>query len=73
VSPAVAPVVPGRSGGRRAPLIVEALGYLGGILAVIAGFVAVGQLWPDIPTGAQLAFAAAGAVLLAAAGAVVHA
>jgi hypothetical protein len=57
----------------RAPLVVEALGYLGGALAIIAGFITVGQLWPDIPTGAQLAFAATAAVLLAVAGAVVRA
>jgi hypothetical protein len=51
---------------RRAPLVVEALGYLGGLLAIVAGFVAVDQLWPGIPTGAELAFAAAGAVALGA-------
>ncbi len=48
----------------RAPLVVEALGYLGGILAVVAGFIAVNQLWPGIPTSAELAFAAAGTVAL---------
>jgi Predicted membrane protein (DUF2157) len=52
---------------RRAPLVVEALGYLGGLLAIVAGFVAVNELWPGIPTGAELAFAAAGAVALGAA------
>jgi hypothetical protein len=51
---------------RRAPLVVEALGYLGGLLAIAAGFVAVSQLWPGIPTGGELAFAAAGAVALGA-------
>lgn len=54
---------PGALGG-RAPLVVEALGYLGGAMAIIAGFIAVAQLWPDIPPGAQAAFAAAGTVLL---------
>ncbi|HEU4422281.1 MAG TPA: DUF2157 domain-containing protein [Pilimelia sp.] len=58
--------------GGRAPLVVEALGYLGGALAVIAGFIAVGQLWPDIPTGVQLAFAAVAAVLLGVAGALLR-
>jgi len=61
--PALAPAASGRLGG-RAPLVVEALGYLGGTLAVIAGFVAVGQLWPDIPTSVELAFAGTAAVLL---------
>lgn len=53
---------PARRG--RAPYVVEALGYLGATLAAIAGFLAVDQLWPDIPIGAQLGFAAAGAVVL---------
>jgi len=51
---------------RRAPLVVEALGYLGGVIAIVAGVVAVDQLWPGIPTGAELAFAAAGTVVRAA-------
>jgi hypothetical protein len=34
---------------RASPLVAEALGYLGGALAVVAGFVAVRQVWPDIP------------------------
>ncbi len=55
----------------RRALAIEALGYLGGILAIIAGFVAVQELWPDIPTAAQLAFAGTGAVLLAIAGALI--
>jgi Predicted membrane protein (DUF2157) len=59
--------VPGQAGGpRRAPLAAEALGYLGGLLAIVAGIVAVDQLWPGIPTGAELAFAAAGTVALGA-------
>ena len=33
---------------RRAPLVVEALGYLGGLVAIVAGVVAVGQLWSSI-------------------------
>jgi hypothetical protein len=45
---------------------VEALGYLGGVIAIVAGVVAVDQLWPGIPTGAELAFAAAGTVALGA-------
>jgi Predicted membrane protein (DUF2157) len=57
---------------RRAPLVVEGLGYLGGLLAIVAGFVAVGQLWPDIPTGAELTFAAAGAVALGGAAALMR-
>jgi hypothetical protein len=57
-APAVSP--------RRAPLVVAALGYLGGVIAIVAGVVAVDQLWPGVPTGAELAFAAAGTVALGA-------
>jgi hypothetical protein len=53
----------GRLAGRT-PLVVEALGYLGGALAIIAGFIAVNQLWPDIPVAAQLTFAGTAAVVL---------
>jgi hypothetical protein len=55
----------------RAGYVVEALGYVGGVLAVVAGFFAVGALWPGVPTAGQVAFAAAGAVLLVVAGAMV--
>src|SRR5215475_7133136 len=51
---------------RRAPLVVEALGYLGGVVAVVAAVVAVDQLWPGSPTGAERACAAAGTVALGA-------
>jgi hypothetical protein len=61
-------LAPGRGG-----YVVEALGYLGGTLAAVAGFIAVNQLWPDIPTGAEIAFAAVGAVLLVVAGGLVQA
>jgi hypothetical protein len=67
--PAVPVPVGRRSLSGRAPLVVEALGYLGGALAVIAGFIAVNQLWPDIPVAAQLAFAATAAAVLGVAGA----
>lgn len=53
--------------GRRA-LVAEALGYLGGALILVAGFITVEILWPDITTGAWLAFSAAGTVLLAVGG-----
>jgi len=52
---------------RRLPLVVEALGYLGAVLAVVAGFIALRQVWPTISPGAGLIFAgvAATALLLA--------
>jgi hypothetical protein len=46
------------------PLIAEALGYVGGVLAVVASFVSVGMLWPDIPVSVQLVFAAVTAAVL---------
>lgn len=67
---AVAGLPPGP--GQRRGLVVEALGYFGGALAIVAGFMAVSQLWPTIPTGAELAFAGGGAVLLLGAGAAIR-
>jgi hypothetical protein len=54
------------------PLVVEALGYLGSALAVIAAFMAVDQLWPDIPVAAQLTFAGIAAVALGVMGAAIR-
>lgn len=42
----------------RTPLVVEALGYLGGTLAIVAGLITAPMLWPRIPTVAELAIAA---------------
>jgi len=52
---------------RRLPLVVEALGYLGAVFALVAGFIAVRQIWPTIPASVELAFTgvAATALLLA--------
>ena len=58
----------GGAGARRRPLVVEGLGYLGAVLAVVAGFVALRQLWPGFPPSAGLAFAATAAVVLLLAG-----
>jgi hypothetical protein len=57
---------------RRAPLVVEALGYLGGVLAIVAGFTLVPLLWPHIPRGAELALAAIATVAFWAVGAVLR-
>lgn len=66
-------VGPVRGPGPRRGLVVEALGYLGGALAIVAGFIAVSQLWPKIPTSAELTFAAGGAVVLFGAGLAIRA
>jgi uncharacterized membrane protein len=53
---------------RRLPLAAEALGYLGGVLAVMAGLISARSLWPTIPPGTQLAFAGIAAAALLAVG-----
>src|SRR4029078_7747933 len=55
--------------GSRAPLVAEALGYAGGVLAIAAGLYLVRDLWPNLSTGAVLAFAAAACAALRAGGA----
>ena len=59
---------PGR--GSRTPLAVEALGYLGGALAIIAGLVAAQQFWPDATAADELGLAGAAAAALAVGGAI---
>jgi len=53
---------------RRLPLVVEALGYLGAVFALVAGFIAVRQIWPAIPASAELAFTGVAAIALLLAG-----
>lgn len=55
--------------GGRTPLAVEALGYLGGALAIIAGLVAVRQFWPHTTAAGELGLAGAAAAGLAVGGA----
>ncbi len=58
--------------GERLPLAVEAIGYVGGILAIVAGYTSVTVLWPGIPASAELALAAIAAVALGVAAAVMR-
>ena len=58
--------------GSRAPLVAEALGYAGGVLAIAAGLFTVRDFWPNLSTGAELAFAAAACAALGAGGAAVR-
>lgn len=62
--------VPGRP--RRVPVVAEALGYLGGMLAIIGLVLLVGQYWPDMATAGRLALSGAGALVLLGAGFVVR-
>jgi len=57
---------------RRTPLAVEALGYLGGALAIVAGFGVIPTLWAGFPISAELALAAVAATAFWAAGAVLR-
>jgi len=63
--------VPARS--RRIPSVAEALGYLGGMLAIIGLVLLVAQYWPDMATVGRLALSGAGALVLLGGGALVHA
>ncbi len=64
---------PASSSSRRTPLVVEALGYLGGTLAIVAGLIVTPMLWPHIPVIAELAIAAIATAALGIAGVVLRA
>jgi hypothetical protein len=49
---------------RRIPVIAEALGYLGGMLAVIGLGLVIGRSWADLETPARLAISGGGALAL---------
>lgn len=53
---------------RRVPLVAEALGYLGGILAIVGVVLLIARYWPDLADGVRLGIAAGGAVLAIGAG-----
>ncbi len=61
------------SSSRRTPLVVEALGYLGGTLAIVAVLIVAPMLWPHIPVIAELAIAAIATAAFGIAGAVLRA
>ncbi len=64
--PAPAPARPART--RRIPAVAEALGYLGGMLAVIGLLLVVAQYWPDMATASRLLLSGVATVALLAAG-----
>lgn len=57
---------------RRLPLIAEVLGYVGAVVALSAGCVAVRQIWPRIPPAGIMSFAAVAGAVLIVAGAVLN-
>lgn len=64
--PSPVPARPART--RRIPAVAEALGYLGGMLAVIGLLLVVAQYWPDMAAGSRLVLTAVATVALLAAG-----
>ena len=66
------PAVPGPAA-RLGPLVAEAVGYVGGALAVVAGFVLAGQYWEDLRPAARVAVLAIAAVATLGAGAFLRA
>jgi hypothetical protein len=57
---------------RRIPAVAEALGYLGGILAIVGLVLVVARYWSDMATFGKLALCGAAALVLFGAGAVVR-
>lgn len=54
------PVRPGTA--KRTPLVAEALGYLGGCLALVGLALVVARSWPDLATEARLVLSGVGAL-----------
>jgi hypothetical protein len=52
----------------RVPVAAEALGYLGGILALVGLALVVARYWPDMATAARLGLSGAGALVFYGAG-----
>jgi hypothetical protein len=57
---------------RRIPVVAEALGYLGGVLAVTGLALVVARYWPDLRMAVRLVLSATGAGALLLAGQLVH-
>ncbi|WP_432479277.1 hypothetical protein [Nocardioides sp. GXQ0305] len=60
-----------RSEAPSTALAIEALGYLGGVIVVVAALLLSGLYWADLPTGTRLAIAGTGAVALLVGGSLV--
>ena len=59
----------GRPAPQRSSLLAEALGYVGGILVLVAAITLTGRYWVDLGTGGRIAVAAGAALVLFVAGA----
>lgn len=71
-APAAATTTTMSTTGRRIPAVAEALGYLGGILAIVGLSLAVGRSWRDMGAPGRLALSGCGALVLLIAGALVN-
>lgn len=56
----------------RTPLIIEALGYVGGALSIVAGLIVADRVWPGVPVGVRALLTGLAMALLLLAGAVLH-
>ncbi|HEX6498910.1 MAG TPA: hypothetical protein VF054_07735 [Micromonosporaceae bacterium] len=65
------PVDSGDQGRRRTSLVAEAMGYLGGVVILVASGLVTSRIWGQLPVGARIALPAAVAALLLVAGALV--
>jgi hypothetical protein len=73
-TPAAGPTVPRPatpSPARRVAVVAEAMGYLGGILALVGLALVVARYWPDMATAARLGLSGVGAVVFSGAGVLV--
>jgi len=70
--PTAAPAPRPATGPRRVPVAAEALGYLGGVLAVIGLVLVVARYWPDMAVLGRLGLSGAGALALFGGGALVR-
>jgi hypothetical protein len=57
---------------RRSPIFVEALGYLGGVLAIAGLTLLVANYWPELSTSIRLGLSLGTALLLGGVGGLVH-
>lgn len=64
---------PTRRPGEQPSLVVEALGYLGGIIVLVGAILVASQFWPELGDGGKLAIVLGVSIALLAAGAVVPA
>ena len=67
------PAPPTPPGPARTSLVTEALGYLGGVIILVASILVAARFWDDLATAGRLAVVGAAATLLVAAGALVPA